>query len=341
MALVLNEKYPVGRYFLFIQQRYLRLFPLYLVITLFSVVSEGLVSWLTARPVGVYQYWTTTGHLLPAGLWAGIIFSNIFILGQDIWSLFGFAPGAGSLYPASLYPLQCPLSPIPQGLAYVQLKDMFAIVPAWTLGIELLFYAVAPLLVRCKLSVQLFIVLATVVFRLLCFKLGWLLYTAPWTDRFFPFELCYFMAGSISYYIYGTQKAAIAGFLHRHRKGFARFLIAALIVLLIFNRLPGVYIYRFFILTLVLTALIPFLFAFTKDNERDRLIGELSYPVYLCHFTLIALLQTAVSSFPKFLQGGLYAAIAIGFAWLCYRAIEIRVDHYRHKLFQKRIAQKT
>jgi hypothetical protein len=59
----------------------------------------------------------------------------------------------------------------------------------------------------------------------------------------------------------------------------------------------------------------------------------------LCHFTLIALLQTAVSSFPHWLQGGIYAAIAIGFAWLCYRAIEIRVDHYRHQLFQKKIVR--
>jgi peptidoglycan/LPS O-acetylase OafA/YrhL len=216
---------------------------------------------------------------------------------------------------------------------------MFAIVPAWTLGIELLFYVLAPFLVRGKLSVQVLVVIATIVARLLCFKLGWLPYTAPWTDRFFPFELCYFMGGSLSYSIYNTQRAAIGDFLMKHQKGFGRFFAAALTVLLIFNRLPGYYPYRFLLLTVVLVLLIPFLFAFTRDNPRDRFIGELSYPVYLCHFTLIALLQTTVSSFPHLLQGGIYAAVAIGFAWLCYRVIEVPVDHYRHKLFEKIIVQ--
>jgi peptidoglycan/LPS O-acetylase OafA/YrhL len=50
---------------------------------------------------------------------------------------------------------------------------------------------------------------------------------------------------------------------------------------IIWNTLPYV----------LIAAGIPFLFKLTKDNRLDANIGELSYPIYMCHLFVMGLVQ--------------------------------------------------
>jgi len=48
-----------------------------------------------------------------------------------------------------------------------------------------------------------------------------------------------------------------------------------------FSRIPAI------ILLLSLVLAIPLLFRISKTNVLDRALGELSYPIYICHFSVI------------------------------------------------------
>jgi peptidoglycan/LPS O-acetylase OafA/YrhL len=82
------------------------------------------------------EFWRAhAGHLPPYQL-AFLVFNQIFLIGQDWMLFFGINP-AGKLYFISNYYS----APIP---AY----QFLFIAPAWSLGLELAFYIVAPFIVR-------------------------------------------------------------------------------------------------------------------------------------------------------------------------------------------------
>ena len=44
---------------------------------------------------------------------------------------------------------------------------------------------------------------------------------------------------------------------------------------------------QFFILIVLFLILLPWLFNFQKENKWDSKIGELSYPIYICHMLIV------------------------------------------------------
>jgi peptidoglycan/LPS O-acetylase OafA/YrhL len=78
----------------------------------------------------------------------------------------------------------------------------FLFVPqAWSLGLELLFYFIAPFLLRMKRSWIIAVMLASLALRLYLYNVCSLRHD-PWTYRFFPTEIIFFLAGNLSYRIY-------------------------------------------------------------------------------------------------------------------------------------------
>lgn len=79
------------------------------------------------------------------------------------------------------------------------------------------------------------------------------------------------------------------------------------------------------------------LFALTRTAAWDRAIGELSYPVYICHILIMAVIDRAV---------GMQVAAAVGpagwlalnitsvmaFSWACVRFIQMPFDALRYRI---------
>jgi peptidoglycan/LPS O-acetylase OafA/YrhL len=323
MALVLNEKYiRASDYLPFLWQRILRLFPACLCVLLLTLVLEGIVSIYSGKPVETYAVWFDHAGNFSPSTWVTLITSNLFLVGQEINAFQALDPVTGNLYFTGHFPA-----------GSIPASWFIFIGPTWTLSLEIIFYLMAPLLVRASAWLQVVIVLASIALRV---GTSWIIDPQghPWRmNQFFPYELAFFMAGSVGYQIYRHQKpllARLTGFTAWFRWIFFAFI-------LIYSRLPGSSYTREAILLPLLFLMIPLLFQHTKNNAADRLIGELSYPFYLVHCLILFLLMPWVPIyFPRMLEGPIYAGLSVGAAYLIYRGIDEKVDAFRHRLFERR-----
>lgn len=77
---------------------------------------------------------------------------------------------------------------------------------------------------------------------------------------------------------------------------------------------------------------LPYVFRLTKRVRWDRAIGELSYPVYLCHFLVLSVLEV-LTGVP--VAGGMKLvalALVLGLSTLLYLAVVRPIDTFRHNL---------
>ncbi len=297
MALVLNEKYGADSYWLFISNRLLRLWPAYVVVLILSLPVAG--NW---RPVFALN-------------WSDIAFfvgSQILIVGQDLY-LFLFVNHGTLAFTAHYTDVSDPLytfAPIPQ---------------AWTLGLEIYFYLLAPFLVRRGPLFIASVIAASLVLRMLL--QGALdLSGQPWSYRFFPSEIALFMAGSLGYYVYASTDEA--------QRRLARTLLsvaaASLFVALAINRWDGPpRLASLSLLALVIVG-VPRLFEATRNIGWDKYVGELSYPLYICHLLFGWILQ------PTTLPGA-YLAILLSLAAsvALYHLVDKPIDAWRQTRLRK------
>ena len=77
------------------------------------------------------------------------------------------------------------------------------VAPAWSVGVELSFYLVAPFIVRRRWWVMAALIAASFCIRLAIWRIGQIPASRdPFTYRFFPSELGTFLMGSAGYYFY-------------------------------------------------------------------------------------------------------------------------------------------
>lgn len=185
MALILNEKYVgKGSFKLFISNRLLRLVPTYYIVAILSVFAAITVFF-------IYGNWGRWELLKSYYLYSGnvsltsyiiILLSQVTLFGQDTMVFLGLHNGNLGFV-------------LDQADSVPATVSSFMILPqAWSIGVELMFYLVAPFLVRRGLKALLFVAGLSVF-------LGWVLnyhYNleyAFWNYRFFPTQLVYFVGG--------------------------------------------------------------------------------------------------------------------------------------------------
>jgi peptidoglycan/LPS O-acetylase OafA/YrhL len=162
--------------------------------------------------------------------------------------------------------------------------------PAWSLGAELTFYALAPfLLVRFpKLCLVAFS--GSVAIRAaLVHQFG---YDETWTFHFFPSTLMFFLSGHYARLIYRR---------FTHRLGSLNYLWLVLFFGISFlnkSRLLPFDGLIFYIELIAFVLAIPFLFERTKDSRALNFLGDLSYPLYLSHLITMSMLQYIPSMAP-------------------------------------------
>jgi len=316
MSLILTEKYigKNGSFSLFISNRLLRLMPIYWVVLiislLFCLFSSQILS-DSGFALDLYQkFYVNTKSLI------FLVITHLIVIGQDVVMFLGLNPD-GSLFFTSNFQTTNP-----------QLHHFLLLPQAWTIGIEICFYLIAPFVLKLNWKWILTALLVSFGVRMYIFY-GIGLTNDPWTYRFFPSELMFFLIGYFSYKISVYLKD----------KNISKYIVWTNLVIIVFYTLFFYDIPTFglsdsvkeVIYYIYLALIIPMLFNYFKKSKLDNSIGELSYPIYLSHSLIIMVFAVTGISFSK--QGLYVVPATIAFAYL----LNITIANPIEKLRQKRI----
>lgn len=249
----------------FYTNRYLRLFPVYFFVALLTlgVCFLSLLSGKDPSFLSVYQKAPWTAQLL-------LIFSNVTLLFQD-WIMFCGVENNQLVFTTNYLKSEVILWP---GLLVPQ---------AWTLGLELSFYLLAPFILP-KRRLLLFLLIISIGVRGYLFVIG-LGTQDPWNYRFFPAELALFIIGALSHQIlFPFYKRALSSGHFIALSSLATFFLC--VITSFFLYIPIRELLKAPLLFLSFFLLLPFSFVFQSRHSWDRWIGDLSYPIYIGHMLI-------------------------------------------------------
>lgn len=258
MALILDTTYTSTKSFYV--GRFLSLYPIYIFATALSVAL--LVTWDVHPMTGLSEL---KKLLADPMAFIAMLWTSAFVFGQEL--------------------LFC-LSPSPDGGLHIVEASRHAIwkhaplIQAWSLSLEITFYALAPLLVRLKTRTLGNVVAASIVVKLMIMNGAFA--ETVFFKRFFPAEFWLFGCGILAYRFYRTlpRKSEAVDF-------FAFLLLAGFIFIV------GDVERAFepFALPAATLITLPFIFRGFRSVRIDREIGKISYPFYLLHFSAIAIFE--------------------------------------------------
>jgi peptidoglycan/LPS O-acetylase OafA/YrhL len=254
--------------------------PPYYCVQAFFLISGFYMALLQARyqPAGAWIFWSNRYSRLIVSYW--IIAA----------ATLGLAVIAGDRFPFVSYTIESAAQKIFTANANVTLvgidwTELFSpewsrglvIPPAWSLGAELTFYLLVPLLWRVSDRTLVLIALASLSCRLLFVASG--LPFWPWQQRFFPCELMFFVLGMLAFR-WREHLAVVTP-----SGGVAQ---GILVFFLLFSRLKAgeEHWQGSLVVALIFFCFVPATFEYRKVSRFDRAIGDLSYPVYLVHVTV-------------------------------------------------------
>ena len=192
---------------------------------------------------------------------------------------------------------------------------------AWSLGAELTFYLLAPLLFRSiKLCLVIFLI-SSVIRIFLVQKYG---LHSTWTYHFFPAALMFFLLGHISRKVH--EKLPLGSWS-----------LAFIPLFIVFSYLgfgnPEFDNVYFYLYVFSMMMFLPYLFEKTKNSKILNFMGDLSYPLYLSHFLILVIYSPYAI---KGVVGALiYIGICIVFSALLYQLVERPSSYLVNFLFDK------
>jgi peptidoglycan/LPS O-acetylase OafA/YrhL len=243
-----------------------------------------------------------------------LVGTNIFIFFQDTVLFLGLNINTGNLFFTQHFEATNP-----------QLHHFLLVPQAWTLGIEMSFYLIAPFLVRRSIRVIIPVILLSLLIKVFLYRAG--LNFDPWNYRFFPAELQFFLLGNISYVLYRKIRT-----LKINQWLLYLFFFFILGFTVFFDFIPlhkknALYLVSFFVA-------LPFIFYMSKNNKYDTYIGELSYPVYISHLFVLQLLTILkVVKIPNF--GLILTISSIAFSILLNEFVSKKIEVLRQRRIKK------
>jgi peptidoglycan/LPS O-acetylase OafA/YrhL len=197
--------------------------------------------------------------------------------------------------------------------------------PGWSIGVEICFYLIAPFFIR-NMRVIMSLAIVSLLVNLIWIHLG--AKFEPWRCMFFPSVLYLFMMGAMAYHIF------LGDWLKKINWKDALLAITFMIIMLFVSKKVNADRPLYFTFEplkfLEYALVIPILFSITKNFKFDRLVGELSYPVYLSH----VLIYTIILSFglpATKITGTLALIVSIAISFVLTRVVEIPIDKWRHR----------
>lgn len=294
----------------FYVNRGLRIYPTYYVVALLSLIPA-------LRP---HTQFSDFYHQAGATAGSLVAMSNALIFGQD-WAMFG-AVHDGVLSFAVDFKQSSP--PLFTGLLIPQ---------AWTLGLELTFYLIAPFLLRSNAAIVAALVLSLIVRAYLMFAgIGTV---DPWSYRFFPAELSLFLIGALA------NRFGLPIWKRVLERSGRRLVLSASVatmslLILIYAAVPLSEAVKTIGLMAIFAVLLPLTFLYQSGSKLDKRLGDLSYPIYIGHILMILLVGAAWRGLHL---GPNTAAItlanivaAIAFAFVLNRSLERPIERLRSKV---------
>ncbi len=315
MALVLSTKYDtrtLGGYWVFLKNRYLRLAPTYWAVLVTSIAGMAVLGGDKAEALRMVR------NLTPGSM-AMVVGANVVLLGQDTFMFLGFDPGGGEH--ALRFAQYFTSTPFPAA--------RFLVVPqAWTLGVELSFYVVAPLLARLRVRGLVVVLLASLAVRGALYLAG--LRDDPWSYRFFPNELAFFVAGMLAYRASSLVNPRVAP---------VRWKLAAwgvvVVLSLVAESVGGARTACYGAFFVALVCGLPFVFDLTRKWSWDARLAELSYPVYVVHCMLLPVLPMNP------LRGAIACVAAVAAGLVLVYVIERPVERIRARIAERASVQRA
>ncbi len=321
MSYILVERRSYKTVSDFYLSRYLRLYPVYAIV---AALTLGLLAFasITGQNVRYFSGINFWDYYKNGSLGANVylVLSNLTLFFQD-WSMFMDTCSSGHLAFTSDF-TTC-ATPLWRALLVPQ---------AWTLGLEMSFYMIAPfVLVRKKVFFG--FLAGAVLVRVALFSIG-LGLKDPWTYRFFPAELLFFLLGSFSHqYVSAWYKARFAP--EKLPSLAKKSLVVVFALATLYPVLPVHEWVKSNFMFGVVFLILPLAFLFNNRNAWDRRLGELSYPIYIVHIFVIYavdLMMDAPGLHWKLLKVVLVLGLTLLFAFLLNKHIIVPVDRWRAKI---------
>lgn len=190
------------------------------------------------------------------------------------------------------------------------------ITPVWTLSVEIVFYALAPFIVRKRLSVLIPLTVLLCLLRLVLPLAG--IDRLPFSRGLLPLEMSYFLLGVLAYrFKWHTRASAwLMGLL----------VLATVGMHVIPGYIPENESAAWWAYLLLLVVLIPAIFETSKNWSVDRILGELSYPIYIAHFVTLSIVSL-MPGHGTWMQ--LAACVAV--AYVSYKVVCEPIDAFRSR----------
>lgn len=286
MSFILTQKRSYISKWDFYKSRFLRIYPVYVIVFIFS-----LFGYLLFMP-----HWFDKFYSLPAAALALLWISQLTLFGLDILMFTGVTDG--NFHFVTNFMTSTP-----------PLFTCIAVPQAWTLSLELYFYLFAPIILT-RPPVVVGLLAASLALRLV---LTWVGVGAhdPWNYRFFPTELALFLGGAVSH-------RYLLPLIVRHVSlSTVNLTCSAFFILLApYTAIPGIeWVKELSVFVLMIGAL-PLLFTFQNTHQWDAMLGNLSYPVYVSHMFVLHVSRIVL---PKL---GIFDKVAsISFAYFAMVAV--------------------